>query len=278
MLETDERWPSAVTVPLDRVRVSFALPYNGMLVLGTTDEPYEGDPAAVAPNDADQERILAEAGSALRPDVVDPARVRYRFAGLRALPLGEPGETASTRREMVLSRGPGGMLSVAGGKYTTFRRIALEVVRALAPELGLHALDEHPAPLADAVDPERDGDAPAGAGPTGSSTSSPGTSPTSTAQRHPRWRRSRSTTPSCSSRCTPRARTSPPRSCGRATPSGPSRSTTSCAAAARSSSAATTARTCAPASRRCSSGPCRPPRAPPPERAPSTGPLAIVLA
>ena len=53
------------------------------------------------------------------------------------------------------------MLSVAGGKYTTFRRIALEVVRALAPELGLHALDEHPAPLADAVDPERDGDAPA---------------------------------------------------------------------------------------------------------------------
>jgi len=153
VLERDERWPSAVTVPLDRVRVSFALPYNGMLVLGTTDEPYEGDPAAVTPNDADQERILAEAGSALRADVVDPARVRYRFAGLRALPLGEPGETASTKREMVLSRGPGGMLSVAGGKYTTFRRIALEVVRALAPELGLHALDEHPAPLADAADP-----------------------------------------------------------------------------------------------------------------------------
>ncbi len=55
---------------------------------------------------------------------------------------------------MVLSRGPAGMLSVAGGKYTTFRRIAIEVVRALAPELGLHALDEHPAPLADAADPD----------------------------------------------------------------------------------------------------------------------------
>jgi glycerol-3-phosphate dehydrogenase len=153
VLETDELWPSAVTVPLDRVRVSFALPYNGMLVLGTTDEPYEGDPAAVAPDAADEERILAEAGSALRSDVVDPARVRFRFAGLRALPL-EDGDTATTRREMVLSRGRGGMLSVAGGKYTTFRRIAIEVVRALAPELGLHALDEHPAPLADAADPE----------------------------------------------------------------------------------------------------------------------------
>jgi glycerol-3-phosphate dehydrogenase len=45
------------------------------------------------------------------------------------------------------------MLSVAGGKYTTFRRIAIEVVRTLAPELGLHALDEHPAPLADAAEP-----------------------------------------------------------------------------------------------------------------------------
>ncbi|MDX6565921.1 MAG: glycerol-3-phosphate dehydrogenase [Gaiellales bacterium] len=153
VLETDERWPSAVTVPLDRVRVSFALPYNGMLVLGTTDEPYEGDPAGVLPNAADQERILAEAGSALRADVVDPARVRFRFAGLRALPL-DNGDTASTRRESVLSRGPGGMLSVAGGKYTTFRRIALDVVRALAPELGLHALDEHAAPLADAADPD----------------------------------------------------------------------------------------------------------------------------
>jgi glycerol-3-phosphate dehydrogenase len=153
VLDTDEQWPSAVTVPLDRVRVSFALPYNGMLLLGTTDDPYEGDPAAVHANDDDQTRILAEAGSALRADVADPGRVRFRFAGLRALPLGEAGETASTRREMVLSRGPGGMLSVAGGKYTTFRRIAVEVVRALAPELGLHALDEHPAPLADAVDP-----------------------------------------------------------------------------------------------------------------------------
>ena len=80
--------------------------------------------------------------------------MRFRFAGLRALPLGEHGDTATTRREMVPRVQPRGMLSVAGGKYTTFRRIAIEVVRALAPELGLHALDEHPAPLADAADPD----------------------------------------------------------------------------------------------------------------------------
>ena len=33
VLDSEDEWPSAVTVPLDRVRVSFALPYNGMLVL-----------------------------------------------------------------------------------------------------------------------------------------------------------------------------------------------------------------------------------------------------
>ena len=33
VLDAEDEWPSAVTVPLDRVRVSFALPYNGMLVL-----------------------------------------------------------------------------------------------------------------------------------------------------------------------------------------------------------------------------------------------------
>ncbi|HEY1480719.1 MAG TPA: glycerol-3-phosphate dehydrogenase/oxidase [Gaiellales bacterium] len=154
VLETDERWPSAVTVPLDRVRVSFALPYHGMLILGTTDEHYEGDPALVSATPEDERHILEEAGSALRSDVVDPGRVRYRFAGLRALPLAEQGDTTTTKREMVLSRGSAGMLSVAGGKYTTFRRIAIEVVRALAPELGLQAFDEHPAPLADAADPE----------------------------------------------------------------------------------------------------------------------------
>jgi glycerol-3-phosphate dehydrogenase len=53
----------------------------------------------------------------------------------------------STRRETVLSGGAGGMLSVAGGKLTTYRRIALGVLERLRPVLGLHRLDRRPWPL-----------------------------------------------------------------------------------------------------------------------------------
>ena len=54
----------------------------------------------------------------------------------------------------MLSRGRLGMLSVAGGKLTTYRRIALAVLHALRPELDLHRIDRRPRPLAGATDPE----------------------------------------------------------------------------------------------------------------------------
>ncbi len=67
---------------------------------------------------------------ALDPERVRRERVRAVFAGLRVLPGGE-GETASARRETVYSRGPSGMISVAGGKLTTYRRIALDALEHL---------------------------------------------------------------------------------------------------------------------------------------------------
>jgi glycerol-3-phosphate dehydrogenase len=139
-------WSAAVTVFQDAVRVSFAVPLGGMLLLGTTDEPYDGDPDEVGPTDRDIAQVLAEAGRALEADVVGRDRVRFAFAGLRVLP-GSEGDTVSVRRETVISRGPAGMLSIAGGKLTTYRRIALQALDCLRPELGLHRLDKRPWPL-----------------------------------------------------------------------------------------------------------------------------------
>jgi len=48
-------WAAALTIPQDDVRVTFAVPWSGMLLLGTTDSPHEGDPADVAVGPADVE-------------------------------------------------------------------------------------------------------------------------------------------------------------------------------------------------------------------------------
>ena len=80
------------------------------------------------------------------------APVRAHFAGVRVLP-GGAAETARAPRETMLSRGRLGMLSVAGGKLTTYRRIALAVLHALRSELALHRVDRRPHPLPGAADP-----------------------------------------------------------------------------------------------------------------------------
>jgi glycerol-3-phosphate dehydrogenase len=53
----------------------------------------------------------------------------------------------------MLSLGALGVLSVAGGKLTTYRRIALAVLHALRPQLALHRIDRRPHPLPGAADP-----------------------------------------------------------------------------------------------------------------------------
>ena len=133
-----EGWGAAVTIPHDKVRVSFAIPWEGKLLLGTTDTLHEGDPDAARATDDDVRTILAEAAVAVR----DIGEVRATFCGLRVLP-GGPGATAKARRETVYTRGPLGMLSVAGGKLTTYRRIALDALE----QLGVRNLDRRPRPL-----------------------------------------------------------------------------------------------------------------------------------
>lgn len=146
LVPADGEWAAALTIPQDEVRVTFAVPLYGMLLLGTTERVHEGDPSAVAVEPGDVEQILAEAAVALDPSLLAPERVRATFAGLRVLPAGK-GESVSTRRETVITRGPGAMLSVAGGKLTTYRRIALGVLERLRADLGLHRIDTRPWPL-----------------------------------------------------------------------------------------------------------------------------------
>ncbi|GAA2111602.1 glycerol-3-phosphate dehydrogenase/oxidase [Streptomyces synnematoformans] len=128
-------WRAAMSTWVDRYRVTFALPWEDQLLLGTTDEAYEGDPADVRPTDADITQILDEASLSVAAEDLSPDLVTYTFAGLRVLP-GGPGGTEQARRETVVTEGSGGMLSVAGGKWTTYRHIGRMVLSRLAGEHG----------------------------------------------------------------------------------------------------------------------------------------------
>ncbi|WP_460367006.1 glycerol-3-phosphate dehydrogenase/oxidase, partial [Actinocorallia lasiicapitis] len=65
VVKRHQPWKAAVTVPIDKYRVSFAIPWEDHLLLGTTDEAYEGEPGDVRATDADITQILDEAGTAL---------------------------------------------------------------------------------------------------------------------------------------------------------------------------------------------------------------------
>ncbi|HEY3613824.1 MAG TPA: glycerol-3-phosphate dehydrogenase/oxidase [Gaiellales bacterium] len=153
VVRLDEPWDAALTTPLAGGRVQFANPWEGALLVGTTDEPYEGDPSALTASEADIAQIVRESRASIEPGVVEHDRILSSFAGVRVLPQGE-GETPSARRETVYERGAEGLLSIAGGKYTTFRRIALDALERLRGDLGLRALDRSPAPVPGAAEPE----------------------------------------------------------------------------------------------------------------------------
>jgi glycerol-3-phosphate dehydrogenase len=139
-------WDAALTISHDKVRVSFAVPWEGMLLLGTTDTPHEGEPEDARVTEADIEQVLAEASVAV--DDLGPPRAT--FCGLRVLPGGD-GATANARRETVYSTGKSGMVSVAGGKLTTYRRIALDAL----DHLGVRGLSQRPRPLPGATGLDR---------------------------------------------------------------------------------------------------------------------------
>jgi glycerol-3-phosphate dehydrogenase len=146
LVDGGSNWGAALTIPHDRVRVSFAVPWEGMLLLGTTDTLHEGEPETARVAEADVDQVLREA--ALAVEGLGPPRAT--FCGLRVLPSGA-GRTAAARRGTVLSRGRAGMVSVAGGKLTTYRRIALDTLAFL----GVRGLSRRPRPLPGAVGLDR---------------------------------------------------------------------------------------------------------------------------
>jgi glycerol-3-phosphate dehydrogenase len=117
-------------------RVFFAVPQGSLLLIGTTDERFEGDPGAIRPSVEDIDYLLAEARELMPGRDITRERIRYAYAGLRPLQKVKGGpEAAISRRHFVVHHdrhgGPRGMYSLVGGKLSTFRPLAREVAELL---------------------------------------------------------------------------------------------------------------------------------------------------
>ena len=127
LLPLEDEWRAGVALPLGDGRVSLGIPWQGMLMLGTTDTLYTGDPSCVEVTQADARTVLDEASGYLPRELLAPERVKFEIAGLRALPAGDC-DVADARREHMVEVSRYGLISVAGGKLTTHRLIALHAL------------------------------------------------------------------------------------------------------------------------------------------------------
>jgi glycerol-3-phosphate dehydrogenase len=120
-------------------RVVFAIPYqHDFTLLGTTDVDFRGDPSTVTTDAAEVTYLCTLANRYFRQPVA-PGDVVWSFAGVRPLLSDESRDPMSVTREyaLELEREPAPLLSVFGGKITTYRRLAEEAVSRLGPALGV---------------------------------------------------------------------------------------------------------------------------------------------
>jgi glycerol-3-phosphate dehydrogenase len=119
-------------------RIVFAIPYEGAFTLvGTTDVDYQGDLDHVSISEPETD-YLCEAVNRVFAKRIAPRDVVWSYAGVRPL-IGDEGRSASgTSRDYRLETNRGGapLLSVFGGKVTTFRKLAEQAVDWIAPALG----------------------------------------------------------------------------------------------------------------------------------------------
>lgn len=128
----------AIMIPkTDDGRVLFALPWHNRVVVGTTDTPVNETPLEPRPLHEEIEFLLAHAARYLAKDP-SPDDVLSVFVGLRPLvKAGAAGTTASLSREHTLAVSPAGLVTITGGKWTTYRNMAEDTVDRAAQIGGL---------------------------------------------------------------------------------------------------------------------------------------------
>lgn len=146
----------AIMVPhTDDGRVLFAIPWLGKIVVGTTDTPRDEIEAEPRPLPEEVDFLLRHCARYMTRDP-EPADVRSAFAGLRPL-VGSTGDdsTAALSRDHDVTISRSGLVTIAGGKWTTYRRMAEDTINqaclvgglaeapCVTPDLNIHGNHRH---------------------------------------------------------------------------------------------------------------------------------------
>ncbi len=130
---------AACIVPAGEDRTIFALPWYGRTLIGTTDRDYDGDLAHIEPS-GDDITYLLDAANAFFGTKIDRSDVTGAYAGVRPLiSTGDPRKSVDISRKAELYETSSGLLTITGGKLTTWRRMAKQVVDRMVEREGREA-------------------------------------------------------------------------------------------------------------------------------------------
>jgi glycerol-3-phosphate dehydrogenase len=118
---------SAVVMAAEK-RIVFGIPRHEMVIVGTTDTDYSGDPAQVSTTPEDVRYLLGVVEKYFPGASLTAKDIVGTYAGVRPLVKDEAESEGKTSREHSIWTDPRGVTFVAGGKYTTYRLIAEQAV------------------------------------------------------------------------------------------------------------------------------------------------------
>ena len=119
-------------------RPFFIIPWNGNYLIGTTDVRFEGDPAEVRAEEWEIDYLLSETNRVFPRAELTRERVLYTYSGVRPLPFMTDHDSQSITRRHFLREHPQfkNLISIVGGKLTTYRSLAEECVDLVLRKLG----------------------------------------------------------------------------------------------------------------------------------------------
>jgi glycerol-3-phosphate dehydrogenase len=141
------RGDSALLVPkTDDGRVLFGIPWHSHVMVGTTDIPVHGAELDPVPTLAEVDFIIAQFNKYLEKPVQRKDALAA-FAGLRPLVSGGTAETKKLSREHLVLASKSGVVTVTGGKWTTYRKMAEDTIDEALRVAGIGAVPSRTATL-----------------------------------------------------------------------------------------------------------------------------------